>query len=265
MEPTIVNEGNGLKYVLWIINLMLVSAFVAALVLPEYSDNLDAGMLVLSALASVVALNRQLPLQNILLATAVTALFGGFAHGLSARTGIPFGPVHFNAAAGPKLFKMLPWTIPFLWVVAIFTARGVGRLILRPWRKVKTYGFWLIGLTAVLATAFDFCLEPLAAGSGHFWRWQPTRIAITWAGATPVNFLGWAFVTLLILAFITPPLIRKQPGGPSWPDLNPLGVWLGALTLFAAGSAAAGFWGAAASDAMIAAVTTIFAVRGARW
>jgi uncharacterized membrane protein len=137
--------------------------------------------------------------------------------------------------------------------------------MLRPWRKVKTYGFWLIGFTALLAVAFDVALEPFAWHVKHFWLWQPTRIAVTWEGATLVNFVGWACVSLLIMMVITPWLIRKQPGNAGALDLHPLILWLGALLLFAVGCAGAGLWWPVMVDAAIAAVTAFFAVRGARW
>ncbi|HEX9048482.1 MAG TPA: carotenoid biosynthesis protein, partial [Verrucomicrobiae bacterium] len=135
----------------------------------------------------------------------------------------------------------------------------------RPWRKVKNYGYWLIGVTAALAVAFDFALEPFAWHTKHWWLWQKTKLPVTWHGATLLNFLGWAFVSALIMAFATPSLIRKQPGTPTAPDLHPLYLWLGALTLFAVGSATAGLWSATVADAVIAAVTTVLAVRGVKW
>ena len=247
-----------------ILGALAVAALVEILV-PNYSEKLDAALLVLAAVASLSALARQLPLQNVLLAAAITALIGGAAHGLSARTGIPFGPFFFNENAGPKLFDCLPWALPLLWIVALFNSRGVARLALRPWRKTKNYGWWLIGLTAALAVGFDLALEPVAAHVKHFWLWEPTKIRATWYGASPLNFLGWAVVALLILAFTTPSLIKKQPGGPSAPDFAPLALWLGALLLFAVGAAAAGLWPAVLLDALIAGAATFFALRGAKW
>ena len=181
------------------------------------------------------------------------------------RSTLPFGPFIFNETAGAKLFDCIPWTVPLLWIVAIFNSRGVARLGLRPWRKTKNYGWWLIGLTAVLTVVFDLALEPVAARVKHFWLWQPTKLHITWHGASPLNFLGWAFVSLLILAFITPSLIKKQPGSSGAPDFMPFGLWLGAMTLFAASSAMAGLWPAVIVDAVLAGAATVFAIRGAKW
>jgi len=256
------------KYLFWGINGLLGLAYLAEFIAPKLSEALAAVLLVLAAAASVTALNRQLPLQNVLGAALVCALLGGVAHGLSAipDLALPFGPVLFSPDAGAMFFRFVPWTIPLLWVVAIFNARGTARLILRPWRKIKTYGFWLIGLTAVLAMAFDLALEPYASWQvKHYWHWQPTKIPFTWQGATPLNFVGWVCVTLLILTLATPLLIRKQPGQRSAADLHPFILWLGAVLLFASGSAAAGLWLPVGVDAAMAAVTVYFGVRGAKW
>jgi uncharacterized membrane protein len=249
------------------LNALLGIALIVEILAPGFSSSLDAVTIVLAAAASIAGLSRQLPLQNVLQAALLTALIGGIAHGLSANPNlsIPFGPVVFNPACGAKIFNAVPWTVPLLWIIAIFNARGVARLILRPWRKVKNYGFWLIDLTALLAVAFDFALEPFAWHVKHFWLWQRTKISVNWFGVSPLNFIGWLFVSLLILAFVTPSLIKKQPGSPGAPDFHPLAVWLGALLLFAAGSAGAGLWWSVGVDAAIAAVTAAFAVRGAKW
>jgi uncharacterized membrane protein len=251
----------------WILTGMLGIVFAAQFVLPEYPALLEAAMLVLAVAVSITALNRQIPLQNVLLGIGITAFIGGAAHGISALRGLamPFGPIFFHEACGEMIVYFVPWTIPLLWIVALFSSRGTARVILRPWRKLKSYGYWLIGLTAVLITAFDFALEPFAVVANHFWSWPPTKIPLTWYGASPLNFFGWAVVALLILGFATPTLIKKKPGSRTPLDLNPLGLWLGAMVLFAVGCAKAALWPAVAVDAVIATVTLVFAIRGACW
>ena len=112
----------------------------------------------LATASTITALARQLPLQNVLLAAFVIALVGGAVHALGVTMEIPFGPFQFGPDAGPQLFKTLPWAMPFIWVIAVLNSRGVARLILRPWRKIRNYGFWLIGLTAALTMLFDLAL-----------------------------------------------------------------------------------------------------------
>lgn len=100
----------------------------------------------------------------------------------------------------------------------------------------------------------------------HFWLWQPTKMPAMWQGASPLDPIGWFFMTLLILALVTPSLIRKQPGSSHQPmDYHPVAVWLGALLLFAAGAARTGAKEPVWPDAVLAAVTLTFVVRGAKW
>jgi uncharacterized membrane protein len=252
----------------WPLQLLLaltLVAGVASLLLPaKQSAPADAFLLVLAAGASVATLARQLPLQSVLFAALIAALIGGAAHGLSARTGLPFGPISFNETSGPKLFDCVPWTVPLIWVVAIFNSRGTARLALRPWRKMKNYGFLLMAVTAVLTIAFDFALEPFARVK-HLWLWQPTKMTVTWFGASPLSFLGWTFVTLIILAFIMPYLIRKQPGSSSSPVFAPWALWLGAMVLFGVNAAQTALWPALAVDVIFAIAVAVLGWRGAKW
>ena len=220
-------SGTTLKKRDWphyLILTLTLAAAAATLFNPSgTTSNLDALLLLLATAGSISSLARTLPLQSVLFAAFITALVGGAAHGLSARTGLPFGPLSFGATSGPQLFNTVPTTVLLLWIIVIFNSRGVARLMLRPWRRVKNYGFLLMGLTTLLALAFDVALEPFARVK-HLWLWQPTKISLTWHGASPLSFLGWTFVSLLILAVIMPYLIRKQPGNPSAPDFAPLAL-----------------------------------------
>lgn len=253
--------------------LLLAAAFALELVaffMPLNLGGWPEMILLLLAVASTLsALTRRLPLQNVLLAVAGIALIGGGAHALTAKSGIPFGPLIFGGMDGLLLFKILPWPMPLLWIVVVLNSRGVGRLILRPWRKTKTYGFWLIGVTGALAMLFAFALDPFASRVKHYWLWMPGNPALkfipAWFGAPPVNFFSWGLVTVLILAFVTPALIRKQPGQKKGPDFHPLGVWLCAILIFGTACAAHGLWPAVVADAAIGTVTAVFAVRGAKW
>jgi uncharacterized membrane protein len=255
----------------WLLVVLLAAAYV--LVLANYggSPNLpgragwpEALLIGFAAAGTIAALARQLPLQNVLLAASVVALLGGAVHALGGATGIPFGPFLFGADAGPQLFKALPWAMPLVWVVAVLNSRGVVRLILRPWRKTRNYGLWLIGLTAVLATLFDLAFDPFASRVKHYWLWMPTKFPVTWQGAPVVNFMSWAVVTLLMLVFITPALINKNPHR-STTDYHPLAVWLGGIVLFGFASAAHGMPVAVVVDGIIAVGVATFAIRGGRW
>jgi len=171
----------------------------------------EAVLLLLATAGTLTALVRHLPLQNVLSTALFIGLAGGAATWLDLKTGIPFGLFVPGDSAGPELHQTLPWAVPLIWVVAVFNSRGVARLILRPWRKTRAYGFWFIGLTTGLTMLFDLAFEPFASRVKHYWFWEPTKFPLDWQGVPLVNFLGWAVVTLLILAFATPMLINKQP------------------------------------------------------
>jgi uncharacterized membrane protein len=224
----------------------------------------EATCLLLATASTVVALARRLPAQNVLLACGLIALMGGAVQTLGAATGIPFGAHTYTDSAGWRVFDILPWPMPLMWVVVILNARGVARLILRPWRMSKTYGFRVIGLTCVLAVAFDFALEPFASQVNRFWIWQMPTAVPAWHTAPWSNFLGWLTTSLLILAFVTPGLINKKPVRHP-PDYHPLDVWLVLNLIFAAGTATHGLWLATGFTLVVSAIAALFAVRGAKW
>jgi len=245
---------------------LLAAGFIAAGIwmLTDKSGWSAALLLVIATVSTLVAQGPHLPSQNIILAALIVAIAGSVVEWTNAETGIPFGPIVFGAT-GPKMFGVLPWAIPVAWVVVLFNARGIARLVLRPWRKTRTYGFRLIGLTAVLLAAFDFALEPFATRVKQYWFWPSTKFPLAWHGTPVTDFFTRVVVAVLILVFITPLLINKQLSKRRPPDFHPLGIWLGAMVLFGTGAAMAGLWTAVAADAVIAVITVVFAVRGARW
>jgi uncharacterized membrane protein len=255
-----------------VFNVLFLAAYTLVLVslwwpmsLPGKPGWPGAVLLVLAVVGTIAALARHLPLQNILLAALAIAFASGAAIWLDLKTGIPFGQFTAGDNTGPKLLKVVPWALPPLWILAILTSRGVARLILRPWRKLHAYGFWMIGVTTVLTMLFDLAFDPFASKVKHYWYWEPTKFPLTWQGAPLVNFLGWLVVTLLILAFVTPVLISKHPVHRRPPDFHPLGVWLGGVLLFAIGSATLGLWSAVLLDGIIGVLVAAIAIRGSRW
>ncbi len=275
MQPatatSLFSPGTRGKFLTWacpLSNFLLAAGFLGALaaVICRADSNWPEALLLLLATAGTLAtFTRHLPAQNVLLGAIAIALIGSVAHILGATSGIPFGPFMFGPDAGQKFFNTLPWTLPFLWVVAVLNSRGVARLVLRPWRKIRTYGFWLIGLTALFTMLFDCALEPFAARTKHYWIWTTTGYSLTPQGAPLSVSVGWFVVTLLILAFATPAMINKQLSKRSAPDFHPLAVWLGLILLFATGTAMHGLWLAVATDVIVFATVTVFAIRGARW
>lgn len=242
---------------------MIVKA-VAPFTLPWREGILETVVLFLALATTLISLSGQLPAQNVLLAAVIIGVMGGGIQLISSLTGIPFGPVVYTQDAGPQLFSSMSWAMPFVWIIAILNARGVARLIMRPWRKLRIYGYWVIGLTAMLALFFDAGLEPYATHVKHYWLWRPTKLSVDWCGTPLSDFLGWLVTALLVLAFSTPSLMKKKPSK-SVLNYHPLIVWVSLNALFVAASFSQHLWLAGATSAVTCIVASAFAVRGANW
>jgi uncharacterized membrane protein len=224
----------------------------------------DGLLLVLAGASTLCWVGRQLPGQNVILAASIIAFIGGLVQTIGVLTATPFGPFIYTDNFGPQLFYPLPWAAPVLWVVIVLNSRGVARLILRPWRKIRPYGFWVIGVTVLLVVLFDFGLEPYATHAKRFWLWSPTKFRLDWYSTPWINFFGKAVITLFILAFATPSLINKRSVKHP-PDYEPLAIWLLMNFMFATGATVHQMWPVLVFLVALSVLVTIFAIRGARW
>ncbi len=223
-------------------------------------------LVIAAAFATLASMSRQLAGQNVMLGATIIAVSGGIAHAVGVITGIPFGPFAYSSGAGPMVFDTLAWPIPAVWIIVVLNARGVARLILKPWRKLKNYGFFVIGVAAALVVLFDLALEPFATRVNGYWVWLPTKFPWTWNGMPLINSLGWALVAILTLAFATPALINKHSRSRKLPpDFHPLIVWVLLLALFGTGAALNQLWSSLALCIGTALASTLFALRGAKW
>jgi len=218
----------------------------------------DSLFLFLAVTTTLFSLSRRLPAQNVLLGLVTVLLISGAAEYLNRAAQFPFGP----RTASSVMERQLVWGIPLLWVVAILNARGVARLIMRPWRQSRAYGLWVIGLSVLLAVWLDFSLEPFATHVRGYWSWGQTRLSSDWYGTPWVNFLGWVVTALIILAFVTPSLINKNPARHP-PQYQPLCVWVTLNLLLLAGAATTRLWPPAALAGAQVIFVTILALFGA--
>jgi uncharacterized membrane protein len=231
--------------------------------LSEHWRWLEGLFWLLAAATSLLGLARRLPEQNVFMASALIAAISFTIAIVAEKTRVPFGPRAYTEALGVKIFRV-PWPMPFLWLVVIVSARGVARLIMRPWRKTTYYGFWVIGLACLLATVFDAGLEPFATRVRHYWFRETHVSVVNWYSAPWVNFLGWFVTALGILGFTTPWLINKQPVKQPT-DYHPLVIWLLLNFYFATGNALQQLWFAVALSLSVNVLVAAYAVRGARW
>jgi uncharacterized membrane protein len=217
-------------------------------------------LLVLAAAVVVGNLSLRLPVQNVILASLVIGVISAAIAVLGVQTGVPFGPYAYTERIGQELFHPLPWSVPLVWLVAILASRGTARVILRPWRRSRNYGFLVMGLSIILIVAFDLGLEPFATVVKRYWVWNKTKLPMDWYGAPWSNFVGWGVTSVVILAFVTPILIPKSPRKRP-PSLYPLGVWLLVQVLFATGAVV----GHLRRAALLGFVCTLMVAGAAAW
>ncbi len=114
--------------------------------------------------------------------------------------GIPFGDYSYTENFGPRVPPGVPAAIPLAWWVivgGIFiafdyilfrlgTGPGFNRLV-------------LVFLTASLATAVDFVLEPVAVHLREYWHWGQGEF---YYGVPLGNFVSWFAVSALLAALL---------------------------------------------------------------
>ncbi len=214
---------------------------------------LDGAYLVVAAMTVLASVARRLPWQNVAALGLVLYLTSGMMLAVAVQTGFPLGRLEFSTVFGPRLLGFVPWPMPFLWVVVLLASRQSAKLILRPWRRLKSYGWALYGASVLLAVLHALALEVFGHRVKGWWLWANPDRAVGWYGAP----LGMLVVTTLLIAVLlmlaTPWLLPKRPTG-QMPLSEPVVVWLVLEGWFGLGDLRAGFLvpGAIALAAMAA-------------
>jgi uncharacterized membrane protein len=205
----------------------------------------------LAGLAGLSYLGRRLPLQNLgaVLLVALASAFIGLT--LALRSSAFLGAVSYADGFGPKVLGIVPWQIPCLWLGLVLSSRETARLILRPWRRDRYYGYWLMGVAALLVLWTELALEPFALHVAGWWNFRGVIPEVHWVGVPWVVLPGSFILAVLVLGFVGPWLIVKRPI-PTPPDSYPLAIWLLFNGGFLLGNLWRGLW--------VPAVTTLVGV-----
>ena len=103
---------------------------------------------------------------------------------IGTATGVIFGPYTYGGVLGIMVFSV-PVVIGFNWVLVVL---GAVRMVQR------LPGWIAVPVAALITTAFDFLLEPVAIHLGY-WTWH-------WDGIPIRNYIAWFLTSLLAaLAF----------------------------------------------------------------
>lgn len=219
---------------------------------------------VLATVAVLAALAARLPLQNVLASGLLVFLTAGMVMAVCAFSGTPLGRFEFTRELGPRLLDYVAWPVPFLWLAVVLGSRQTARVILRPWRRVKHYGVWLLGVSLALGLGLSLVLEPFGRQVLGWWRW-PAAVAghVNWLGAPAFFPLAAALFLLVLLLIAAPWLLSKRPTPPA-PDHGPVLTWLVLDAWAALGGLGARLWIPAALGLALAVVTAVLSWRGGR-
>lgn len=95
----------------------------------------------------------------------------------------------------PTIYKVMLWGVPIMipisWAGIIYSAKMIVRKI--DFIKIRSQQY----LIALVALGIDLLMDPVAVKIG-LWNWKEAS-TYSWFGVTFFNFIGWFFITLVII------------------------------------------------------------------
>ncbi len=134
-------------------------------------DSADAIVVLLLTAAALLALSRNLPLQNILGLAVVMAIFSGALLLAGSVLKTPLAPPMWNK----NFLHLKTWSDPLLWLLALVSARGAAKIFLRALRRSPVYGFWLMAVTLLLVAGLEGLI--MREWKLVFWKLVPASLA----------------------------------------------------------------------------------------
>jgi hypothetical protein len=126
-------------------------------------------------------------------------------------------------------------------MAVLIASRQTAKVILRPWRREKPYGWILLGVAIGLAVLQTATLDPFGHRVMSWWAWEQPRTSLNWAGAPLTLFLDSAVLATVLLVLVTAWFIPKRPAGVTL-DFEPVIIWLVMQLGFSLGDLRGGLW-----------------------
>jgi len=212
----------------------------AGVSLPPALNWLEGLTCLVAGLGVSVVLCRRLPVQNVVGGSLVLLGLSAMLCALSARNGVPLGKVEYSTRLGLRLLGLVPVTLPFLWVALLLAGRETARLMLRPLRRDKFYGYYLLLVSSGLVVLADVTLEPFATQVVGWWAWPEAGPAAL-TGVLWGTWVAWLLSAAFMLMLATPWLLPKRPI-PTTPTFHAPAIWLALAAWFTLGDLRHGFW-----------------------
>jgi len=140
---------------------------------------------------------------------AIILLGSAALSGIGAATGFPFGPLAYTDVMGLRLGRLVPFTLPFLWLSLVIGSRYAAM------RLFPCATIWQIAAcAALLVAATDIILEPIAWKVRAWWLWYPRDLSPS--SAPPLqNHLTWLVAGFALAIALGENRLRvvRRPGG----------------------------------------------------
>ncbi len=140
-----------------------------------------------------------------LLTIAICMILSMAVESLGVHTGLFFGDYTYMTDFGPKVAGV-PITIGFAWVMVMGTSHVLAAPVTSMFPKVAGLAYSVYG--ALVATALDLIIDPVAYEVKRYWVWHDGGI---YYGIPFTNFLGW-FVLSLVLHLVIYAFYHRKTG-----------------------------------------------------
>lgn len=171
--------------------------------------------------------------KRILLVSTMVLLISGIAVMVNLKLGYPFGQLIYTGRLGFRIGGVMPWIIPFFWLLLVLNAYILSSGILISWYDPRSNDFQisLIFLAAIVATLMEACWEPMAMNIKQYCFWlDRDRI---YYGLPRLNFFGWLVLSMLLSGMLgwvlDPKRLRLSTAWMSWILFGVMAMFLALL------------------------------------
>lgn len=123
-------------------------------------------------------------------------LVGSFMfEAIGVSTGYITGQYYYTYKIGTLLFGLVPYSVPFAWLMMIYPS-----YIMSLWIMPAKYKFWkhtiiVASITGLVMTSWDLVMDPVMVNQ-HYWIWESKGL---YFGIPLQNYAAWWFVTFTLI------------------------------------------------------------------
>lgn len=132
------------------------------------------------------------------LAALTVIMLSTLVEEIGVSTAFPFGAYFYTNVLQPRITSQVPLAVSFAWVLVIFASYGIVRM-----GYVGKDHIGLCGtlLGAMLATALDLAIEPVAVYIERYWVWIRPG-SFSYYGVPLTNFVAWFLVAWILMTLV---------------------------------------------------------------